>query len=109
RERAAHHYRAPRTDHQARAPDHDVGLPYAAELRERLRYVPVDLETEVVAEEVPGATTGTELVVELETAVIPRVAAVPADLDLAATLRVEGPDRASQQPEDSEHPHRRTP
>src|SRR5207248_4964727 len=100
---------AARANHQARAPEYDVGLPYAADLRERLRYVSVDLETEVVAEKVTEPTTGTELVVELETAVIPRVAGEPADLDLAATLRVEGPDRASQQPEDSEHPHRRTP
>jgi hypothetical protein len=56
-----------------------------------LRYVSVDLETEVVAEKVADPTTGTELVVELETAVIPCVAGEPADLDLAATLRVEDP------------------
>src|SRR5437762_3447291 len=51
---AAQHVRAARANHQARAPEHDVGLPYAAELRERLRYDSVDLETEVVAEEVPS-------------------------------------------------------
>src|SRR5437870_6734923 len=63
----------------------------------------------MIAEEEAEATTATELVVELETAVIPRVASERAHLYLAAMLRGEGPDPASQQPEDSEHPHRRTP
>src|SRR5213596_281358 len=63
----------------------------------------------MIAEEEPEPTTATELAVELETAVIPRVASERADLYLAAMLRGEGPDPASQQPEDSKHPHGRTP
>src|SRR5438445_6373353 len=107
---AGKHVSAARANHQTSAPEHDVGLPHAAHLRERLRYVAVDLETEMVAEKEAKATTGTELVVELETAVIPRVASEPADLDLAGMLGAEGPDVAGeQQPNDREHPHRRTP
>src|SRR5438067_11217400 len=87
---AAQHVRAAGANHQARAPDHDVGLPYAAELRERLRYVSVDLEPQVLAEEAPDATTGTELVGELDRALQPRVAAVLADVVRPATLRAEG-------------------
>src|SRR5439155_10347943 len=49
------------------------------------------------------------LLLEKKTAVIPRVASERADLYLAAMLRGEGPDRAGQQPEDSKHPHGRTP
>src|SRR5438874_1278484 len=63
----------------------------------------------MIAEEESEPTTATELAVELETAVIPRVASERADLYLAAMLRGEGPDRAGQQPEDSKHPHGRTP
>src|SRR2546426_5133698 len=107
---AAKRVSAARADDQARAPEHDGGLPHATDLRKRLRYVSVDLETEMIAEEEAEATTATELVFELETAVIPRVASERAHLYLAAMLRGEGPDPASQQqPNASEHPHRRTP
>src|SRR3989442_6878721 len=58
---AAKHVSAARANHQARAPEQDVGLPYAADLRERLRYVSVDLQTAIVASEEAqaGARTGT--------------------------------------------------
>ena len=44
----------------------------------------------MVAEEEAEPATGTELVVELEATVVPSVATVPADLDVATMLRTEG-------------------
>src|SRR5207248_10725380 len=106
----AQHVRAPRADDQARAAEHGGRLPHAAELRERLRYVCVNLETQVVAEKVTETSTATELVVELETAVIPRVAAEYADLELAGVLRAERRSAArQQQPDKREHAHGTTP
>src|SRR6266567_2072970 len=106
----AQHVRAPRADDHARAAERDGRLSYAAALRERLRYVCVDFETEVLAEEVADPSTATKLVVELEAAVIPCVAAECADLDLAAVLRAERRNPARQhQPDKREHAHGRTP
>ena len=64
----------------------------------------------MVAEEEAEPAAGTELVVELEATVVPRVATVPVDLDVAAMLRTEGRSPAGQQHRNnSERPHRRPP
>src|SRR5439155_14784988 len=106
----AQHVRAARAKDQARAAERGGRLSHPAELRKRLRYVGVDLEAEVVAEEVADPSTATELVVELEAAVVPCVAAEYAHLDLAGVLRGERRSPArQQQPDKREHPHGRTP
>src|SRR5207244_11106596 len=84
--------------------------PPAANAGGRLRQWPVYLEAERVAEEKPARPAGTELFVEREATVVPRVATDPADLDVAAMLRTEGRSPAGQQHRNnSERPHRRPP
>src|SRR5207249_11262588 len=48
-------------DDETRAPERGRG-PHAAEPRDWLRYVGVNLDTEMIAEEVADSTAGTELV-----------------------------------------------
>src|SRR5205814_4214171 len=80
---AAQDVEAARAQDQARARERRCGRSHAAERRARLGYVPVYLEAEVVTQEKAEPGTRTQLVVELETAIVPRVGAEPADLDLA--------------------------
>ena len=78
-----------RADDEARGTERRCGPPHAAESRERLRNVAVGLDAEMLAEEDAEAAAGTELVVELEATVVPRVATVPADLNIAGMLCTE--------------------